>query len=316
MACCEICGKDDFELIAVEIREGPGRIAKCRSCGLVIQDVKWASKEIERYYNDEYHKTNSLDAERELPPEEHFNNRIKTIQPIVDEIHRFLRPGMKVLEIGCGAGELLHSIKPHVGEVVGIEMSKRFVDFMNKNLGIEAYTEDVNKMDFGTRKFDFIILIATLDHLPNPSETLKTIKRIISETGIIYIELPNLNEALNIYLPEESRKAYNKFFWHKAHFFYFTRETLTRLMEKAGFNCQITCRHEYTLRNFLNWYFKGTRQTAFVDATTGVDFFPGDSEFEKGMNQIFYAAEGRFHKLMNSTFRGDTLCCLAKPRVR
>jgi SAM-dependent methyltransferase len=219
-----------------------------------------------------------------------------------------------VLEVGCGTGELLYSIRPKVKEVVGVEMSKGFVDFMNKDLGIEAYAEDINRIDLKARKFDLIICIATLDHLPNPLETLVTMRKLLSEKGKVYIELPNVGQALNLYLPKNSRKAFNRFFWHKGHFFYFDRKTLSSLMQKAGFDCEISCRHEYTLRNYLNWYFTGSPQMRFVDATTATDFFPGGSEFEKGMNAILDEAESRFHELMNRTFRGDTLCCLAEPR--
>ena len=316
MPCCEICKKDKFKLITTELREGPGKISQCDSCGLVIQDATWTNDEIERYYNEEYQKTHSLDASKEQSPKEHFDSRLKTIKPLVERINKVLKPDMSVLEIGCGTGELLHAIKPHVKEVVGVELSKDFVDFMNKDLGIEAHAEDINKIDFKVRKFDFIISIATLDHLPNPLETLMTMKRLLSKRGVMYIELPNLEEALNVYLPEKSRRAFNRFFWNKGHFFYFDRESLSKLMDKAGFDCDISCRHEYTLRNYLNWYFTGSPQATFVDATTGVGLFSGNSEFEKGMNEIFFEAEGRFHKLMSQTFRGDALCCLAKPKER
>lgn len=314
MAHCEICGKNNFTLITREIREGPGQVSQCKSCGLVIQDANWAPEGIKKYYNAEYQRTNSLDARKEQSPREHFNNRLKTIQPIVERIGKLLKRDMSVLELGCGAGELLYSIRPNVGKVVGLELCEGFVDFMKGELGIEAYAKDINKVDFGTRKFDLVISIATLDHLPNPLQTLKTIKGLLSPKGVIYIEVPNLNEALNFYLPKASRKAFNKFFWHKAHLFYFTRETLSKLIEKAGFSCKISCRHEYTFRNYLNWYFTGSPQLTFVDATTGIKLFSGNSQFEKGMNKIFYDIEERFHKLMKRTFRGDTLCCLAKSR--
>ncbi len=316
MPRCEVCGRDDFTVIANEIREGSGRISQCKSCGLVIQDVSWTSDGIKRYYNEEYQRTNSLDAIKKQSAREHFDSRLKTIQPIVERLRKFICADMNVLEIGSGAGELLYSIRPYVGKVIGIELNKDFVDFMNRDIGIESFAEDVNNINLGTKKFDLIISIATLDHIPNPLETLKSIGGLLSNSGIVYIELPNLDEALNLYLPEQNRKAFNKFFWHKAHFFYFTRETLTRIMEKTGFNCEISCRHEYTFRNYLNWYFRGSPELSFVDAATGVNLFSGDSEFERGINEIFYDAETRFHKLMSRTFLGDTLCCLARLKKR
>ena len=312
LVVCEICGLKNFKVIATEIREGPGIINKCNSCGLIMQDIIQTNEEIEEYYNKEYQKTNSLQIGKEQSPREHFDDRVKTFEHLLNNILPLLRPNMKILEIGCGTGELLFLIKPYVQEVVGIEIHKQYVDFMNDELGIEAYAEDVNKIDFNDRTFDIVLSIMTLDHLPNPAETLHTMKHLLTKDGIIYIEVPNQEEALNYYLPEPNQKRFNTFFWHKAHYFYFTRDTLTRLMEKVGFEPKITCRHEYTIQNFLNWYFTGTPQQSFIEASMKADFFSGDSEFETTMNEMFNEMDSRFHKILNRHFRGDTLCCIAR----
>ncbi len=312
MAICEICDSEDFNVIATEIREGPGIISQCNSCGLIIQDIAHAREEIMRYYNEEYQKTNSLQVGQELSPREHFDDRMKTLSKVVENIRPYLKPDMNVLEVGCGAGELLYLVKPFVENVTGIEMNKGFVDFMNNELGIEAYAEDISLIDFKERSFDVILSIMTLDHLPNPTETLRSMERLLTKDGVMYIEVPNREEALNFYLPEPNQKQFNKFFWHKAHYFYFTRDSLVKLLEKVGFVCKVACRHEYTLLNFLNWYFTGNPQKAFINAATGVRLFTGKSEFEISMNKMFNEMEIHFHEILTETFKGDTLCCTAR----
>ena len=79
MILCEICGSEDFRDIATEIREGPGLISQCKSCGLIIQNTIQTSEEIEEYYNKEYQKTNSLQFGKEQSPREHFDDRINTL---------------------------------------------------------------------------------------------------------------------------------------------------------------------------------------------------------------------------------------------
>lgn len=313
MIVCEICNSEDFRVIATEIREGPGIISQCNSCGLIIQNTVQTSEEIEEYYNREYQQTNSLQFGKEQTPREHFDDRIKTLGKLLEKITPFLKPDMRVLEIGCGTGELLYSIRPHVKEVVGIEIHKGYVDFINNELGIEAHSEDINRMDFTDRTFDIVLSIMTLDHLPNPAETLQTIKSLLVKDGIIYIEVPNREEALNFFLPEPNQKRFNTFFWHKAHYFYFTRSTLSKLMEKMGMDCEISCRHEYTLKNYLNWYFTGKPNKSFIEASNA-DFFSGNSEFENNMNKLFNETDNKFHKILNKYFKGDTLCCTARRR--
>jgi 2-polyprenyl-3-methyl-5-hydroxy-6-metoxy-1,4-benzoquinol methylase len=309
---CIICGSDESRIIASRIREGPGTIRQCSSCGLIFQDISQTLEQLKQYYNAEYQKTNSLDLSREQTPREHFDDSILSKQPILDTIIPYLRADMSVLDVGCGAGELLYKIRPHVREVVGVELNQGFVDFINQDLGIEAYAEDLNQIDFGGRKFDFILCINALDHMPNPHDTLATITSLLKPGGIVYLEVPNTEEALNVYLPEPNRSEYNTFFWHKAHFFYFTQQTLRKFLEKYGFESRITSSHKYTIKNFLQWYYLGSPQRSFREATTGHSLFAGNRPFEKKMNTLFEQVDLQFRQILADTVSGDTLCCIAQ----
>ena len=311
MAFCEICESQEFDLVASQIREGEGSILKCLECGLIIQDLGWDDAALKAYYEKEYQKTNSLVTGQEQTPREHFEDRLKTVEPIFKNIEPLLSgPDRRVLEIGCGAGSLLSLIKPHVQRCVGIELNSAFVEFIKSDLGIEAYAEDVVTLGFKSG-FDLVISIDTLDHLPNPLETLRVMNDLLVPGGRVYLEVPNQQDALNLYLPPHTREKYNTFFWHRAHLFYFTKETITRLFNKAGFDVSVRCRHNYTLKNYLNWYFLGKPQPSFVSGTTGVDLFFGKSEFEERMNALFRENEPKFKKIMSDTFHGDALCCVA-----
>ncbi len=309
MPVCEICAAREFTLIADQIREGEGRIIQCQGCGLVIQDVDWRDEKIKQYYNEEYQSTNSLVAGKAQTPLEHFNDRLKTMQPVFEKIKALLRPDSRVLDVGCGAGELLSLIKPQVKYVAGIELHQPFVDFIKKHLEIDAYADDVNKLRLD-RKFDLVISLFTLDHLLNPLATMVSFKELLAPGGKIYLEVPNREEALNYFLPESNRSKFNRFFWHRAHFFYFTQETIKALFQKAGLAIDITCRHEYTLKNYLNWYFLGEPQSSFTQGCKETDLFDGSSDFERRMNKLFAEMEREFKAIMAETFRGDTLCCL------
>lgn len=309
MRSCEICGNKNFCLIATEIREGKGRIMRCNNCGLFMQDLDWDEQKLREYYEEEYQSTNPLIAGKILTSEEHFNERIQTIQPIFEQIKPLLSKDKKVLEVGSGSGALLSLCKPLVKKCEGVELKTEFVEFTKKNLGIEAYAEDVNKLKLD-EKFDVIIMISTLDHLPTPLETLITLKSLLTVNGKIYIEVPNRDEALNYFLPEPNLSNFRRFFWHRAHLFYFTKETISALFKKAGLSIKVTCRHDYTLKNYLNWYFVGKPQSGLVIGMVRNELFDGSSDFEVRMNKMFANMEKEFRKIMSETFRGDSLCCI------
>lgn len=270
--------------------------------------MEWTKDQFKAYYDVDYQRTNSLVSSIIQTPEEHFNDRLKTIEPVFERILPLLSSQSRVLEVGCGAGELLWKIKPFVSECVGVELNGPFVKFINESLGVKCYEEDINSLALD-KKFDLIISIATLDHLPNPLETLLTMKNLLTSDGRLYVEVPNLDEALNRFIPEDTRRKFNEFFWHRAHLFYFDQATITSLFNKVGLEIEIGCRHEYTLWNFLNWYYTGRPQPSFIEGVGKVGFFKGESEFEQQMNNMFRAMEEEFKNIMARTFCGDILCC-------
>lgn len=309
----EGCKPCDMPLLATKIREGDGRIVRCTRCNLVMQDLDWSDEEIAKYYNEEYQQTNSLVESHAQTPRERFDDRLKTIHPLFEMVKPLLKPGMTVLEVGCGAGELLSLIKPLVVECVGVEMNEPFVEFIRADLKMEAHAGDVTKMDWQGRKFDLVICVDSLDHMNNPLEVLTFMKNLLSPGGKMWVAVPNLNEVLNHFLPEPNQSRYHTFFWHRAHFFYFNAETLGRMLVAAGMEVEeVQYYHQYTLKNFLKWFFTGQPQSSYVEAATGVDFLAGDDPFAREMNGAIAGVEEKFQELLRKHGRGDTICCTAR----
>lgn len=308
---CNLCNEEEnFKIISKKIREGDGLILECENCKHVFQALEMNSDELEEYYNNIYTATNSLSIE-EIEVEEHFHERIKTLDNMLKHITPILKKDMKVLDIGSGAGALLYSIKNNVKSLYATELNKSYVQFMNEK-GINAQYGFFEKLEFDT-KFDLVVSINALDHMPYPMDILEKIYESLEDNGMIYLELPNRNEALNFFLPEDKQENFNTFFWHKAHFHYFYEKTIRYALEKVGFkNIKIDCRYQYTIVNFLNWYFTGNRQTVYVDATTNTKLYTGSNEFELQMNELFKKTNEEFLKIMKNTKRGDSLVITAQ----
>ncbi|EJF07766.1 methyltransferase family protein [Thiovulum sp. ES] len=309
MIKCNLCESENYKTIATEIREGEGLIVQCEDCGHFFQAIELNSDELEEYYNDIYTATNSL-QETDIEVQEHFEERFKTLDNLISHLNPYLKDGDDVLDIGAGAGSLLYAIKDNVSTLSATELNKSYVEYM-KSLNIYAYYGFFEKLSF-PKQYDLIISINAIDHMPNPTTVLEEIYKSLKEDGRIYLELPNRNEALNFFLPEENRKKFNKFFWHKAHYSYFYEETIYKLLDKIGFkNIKVANRHEYTIVNYLNWYFTGEPQKRFVDATTNTKLFSGSNSFELEMNSLFEKVNSDFLDILKKNKRGDTLIITA-----
>lgn len=102
---------------------------------------------------------------------------------------RFLvQPGQRVLELGCGTGDLLSALSPSYG--VGIDLSQRMVDVAKSrypNLHFfQGDIEDTDCLKTIEAPFDVIVLSDTIGFLDDCSETLKQLHRFCSrDTRII-----------------------------------------------------------------------------------------------------------------------------------
>lgn len=86
----------------------------------------------------------------------------------LEKLHQFLIPtNAKVLDIGCGTGDLLAATKPEIG--VGIDLSEKVVAIaQQKYPNLQFYSLDVEKItpeQIGIQHFDYIILSGVMGYL-------------------------------------------------------------------------------------------------------------------------------------------------------
>ena len=67
-----------------------------------------------------------------------------------------------------------------------------------------------------------------IEHLKDPKEILKKIKRFLKKNGLLIIEVPNSEDVL---LTKYKNKSFQSFTYWSQHLYYFNASTLTRLCE-------------------------------------------------------------------------------------
>lgn len=120
-----------------------------------------------------------------------------------------LRPGMKVLDLGCGAGDVVLAIAGIVGEtgsVLGVDRAPQAVASANARLAARGITFarcaeiDVFSADFG--EADAIVGRFLLTHLPDPAALIESIRRQARPGTIIaFLEMDIPSAAISPALP-------------------------------------------------------------------------------------------------------------------
>ena len=139
----------------------------------------------------------------------------------------WLNPDSYICEIGCGRGALLAKFKgAGYRNVYGVEPSDECVKYIKNNHGIDARVGTADNIPF-ENKFDVIICTHVLEHVLNLGEAVESITRVLSDNGLVYVEVPDL-EGYDSF-DEASPLDYITFYEHINHF---TISSLNNLFKK------------------------------------------------------------------------------------
>jgi ubiquinone/menaquinone biosynthesis C-methylase UbiE len=107
---------------------------------------------------------------------EHWDRFRKYYRKRLAEIHQSLiPPGMRVLELGCGAGDLLASLSPSYG--VGVDFSEAMIRAAEAcHPQLHFVQADVHELDLGT-KFDYMICSDLVNDLWDVQKVFTVLER-------------------------------------------------------------------------------------------------------------------------------------------
>jgi methionine biosynthesis protein MetW len=106
------------------------------------------------------------------------------------EILRLVRPGARVLDVGCGEGELLELLtREKAVDGQGLEISQAGVSAcLAKGLAVVQGDGDRDLDYFPTRSFDYAVLSKTLQQMREPAHVLSELLRIADQA---VVSVPN-----------------------------------------------------------------------------------------------------------------------------
>lgn len=181
-------------------------IVTCLKC-----DLTYSTKQ-PKNFNDVYSKEEylsksitSYDKTRKYRIKRFGLERIKILK-------KYKKKG-NLLDFGCGIGWFLEGAKNYYN-VSGVEFSDSIRKWLFKKLGIRTFkTLD----DIKNEKYDIITAFDVIEHVPNPLDLLKQLKKKLKKNGIILIYTPNkdslgfkfLKERNNLVCPPNHLTYFN-----------------------------------------------------------------------------------------------------------
>lgn len=136
-----------------------------------------------------------------------FNaTRKKEIWPEIREMTTDIKNDDKILDVGCGNGRLLETLKDKKLEYLGVDNSEELIKIARQNYPTFKFVVgDILDLRGIAGRFDYIFCLAVLSHLPGEELRLKALKEMkskLKEGGRIIISVWNL------WGPAKGRKDY------------------------------------------------------------------------------------------------------------
>jgi len=134
-------------------------------------EIDFTPPSVHRRYNEERIKSWDIVA-----------NQLETLSTIrnyyhsrLQEVYRLNIPeGSRILEMGCGNGDLLSSLNPSTG--IGVDFSEKMIELArSRHPDLTFFQEDVNQLDLD-EKFEFIILSDLVDDVEDVQAVFEVVR--------------------------------------------------------------------------------------------------------------------------------------------
>lgn len=192
---CPICGcGEGRRLFEQRFETMPGflpfqgyHVVVCGSCGFGFADSIPDQSDFDAYYRD----MSKYDCPEATPGDSEFEIlRLADVAAIVD---RFV-PGKDsaILDLGCGSGGLLHMLdRQGYSNLLGLDPSPRSAEIGQREHGIQVLTGTLFHFPKRDVLFDFIVLLAVLEHVRDLPLAVKCLRELLTDEGRIYICVPD-----------------------------------------------------------------------------------------------------------------------------
>jgi len=110
----------------------------------------------------------------------------------IAKIERHMPRGRKILDLGCGTGLSSKLLAAHGYNVIGADLSKKFLDANYLGEGVELIAADAANLPLSDSSVDAVTSYCFLEHIPDVPRVLSEMVRVVRPGGTVIVLSPNL----------------------------------------------------------------------------------------------------------------------------
>ena len=266
---CDLCGEvEGADILKLQHPDAPGGAAfirECKCCGLKRLWPRPGEDIIQRYYSSNYgaymgRKRSPLkqvlwdllrDGASGAPGRERTLPSLYPFFRIVGDylfdinvsLDRKFPP--RILDIGCGFGDLLLYWQSRGAETLGIDFDIRAVEMATKH-GLTVIHGNPLEKNLPPGSFDVVVLNHSLEHFTSPLAILQKASDLLRKGGELHIAVPNISSG-GFHILRQNWEHISL----PIHFWFFEPHTVLKFIKKIDFY-RINIMTKYPQQFFLS----------------------------------------------------------------
>lgn len=203
-----------------------------KETGLLVTTPRPSLDALSSYYESEDYishtdsKRSAMDKVYQMIKNYSVKRKLKMINSLSDANGR-------ILDIGCGTGDLLAACEGNGWKIKGVEPSDKARALAGGKISSnELIVESIEDLSYAPQdKYDIITMFHVLEHVPNLLEYVGRLKQLLVDEGYLIIAVPNYKSY---------DAEYYKEFWAAydvpRHLWHFSQESMHHIFGSNGFS--------------------------------------------------------------------------------
>ena len=244
---CPICSstekthlyEQNFNNKAISLMESYDVVA-CRDCGFAFADNIPSQEEFDSYYAGmSKYEFNHNDGVVSSAYIDHFNKIVDFIIPHLDD------KNARIVDIGCSTGCLLSLFKQKgYTNLLGVDPSPSCVRTVKELYDIDSVVNTISDF-YDDEGFDLIILSAVLEHIVDFDDSLRKIRSLLKDRGLLFIEIPDA-ERFDSFITAPFQQ------FSVEHINYFSQYSIRNLLSMFSFQTLDMQQHENKVNQIID----------------------------------------------------------------
>jgi 2-polyprenyl-3-methyl-5-hydroxy-6-metoxy-1,4-benzoquinol methylase len=172
---------------------------RCRECEFVFSNPRLTDKGAFVWYNSNYYNA-AMQTEHYIA--ENFDPFFSiSLSPILLKkiiefvINRNFSKNIKVVDVGCGSGAILHFLKDELGfcNLTGFDLNSSNIEFAKRFRKIDLKNVDIYKLQ-KPAKYDLIITTENIEHVSNPGDYVSQLIKLSKNGSYLLLSTPHNDE--------------------------------------------------------------------------------------------------------------------------